>query len=202
MGLKITTISQLPEDTGRRIFIYFLDYGWDEPLTNAMYENFDRLSVVAANHGSLVMAGLCRQEFANEVLNWHHVNGLPADNLLPAIMITDCEPALLAKSGEFGAHRHHGDGTTSYPERFVILPLREICSTPSDVARLLEKIAQDLKAGSALSDFEVTRLIDKSDGALADMLILKPNLFGVGIDLPKTFEVGRDKLKKKFKRGP
>ena len=128
------------------------------------------------------------------------MNGLPADDLLPAIMITDCEPASLAQASEFGPRRQHRGGTANYPERFIILPLRELCKTASDVALLLEKITQDLESGTALQDFEVARLVDETEGGAAEMLSLQPNIAGVGVDLKMAFEWGKAELQKRFGR--
>lgn len=189
MGLKVTTIARLPIATDRDYFIYFLDYGWDEPLSQALYDNFERLASFAAENRSLVIAGLNRQEFANEVLSWHRVNGEDTENLLPAIMISDLEPRLLAETNEIGSGRHRRhDG--SKPERFLLVPLKQVCKNATDVTRLLGHIVDDIRMKRKLSEFEVKRIVDRSAQGLSEMIVLRPSLAGVGIDLKKVFELG------------
>ncbi len=196
MGLKITTITRLPPDTGRDFFIYFLDYGWDNELTDAMYANFDKLAAIASDNRSLLLMGLNRQEFANEVLSWHHINNDPADDLLPAILITDVEPQKLAQGSEpiFHETAHRGKRFGSHPEKFVLIPLRDFCTTQSDVTNLLNLLARDLVSGRTLSDFEVKRVKSREDGAAADMIVLQPNIAGIGVDLKEIWSWSKQKL--------
>jgi len=203
MGLKVTTIARLPEKTGRAFFIYFLDYGWDDDLTRAMYENFDAFAGIAAESRSLLIAGLNRTEFANEVLSWHHINCEPADDLLPAIMITDIEPALLVGCDDFdfGPMKRRSNSGTTRPDRFILLPLREMCRTSADVTRLLQQIAHDLKSGRTLSEFEIQRVKPKSESSVADMVVLQPNIAGVGVDLKEVFCWSRAKWRSWGSRG-
>ncbi|GIL01955.1 MAG: hypothetical protein BroJett030_18540 [Alphaproteobacteria bacterium] len=195
MGLKITTLARLPEKTDRAFFVYFLDYGWDDDLTRAMYENFDMLAEVAAENRGLLVAGLDRTEFANEVLSWHHVNNDPADDLLPAIMVTDVEPRLLADASgfDFGEVRQRPSSRTAYPERFVLIPLRDICNSAADVTELLQKLVTDLRSGRSLPDFEICRVKAKGPDAAANMVILQPNVGGIGVDLKEIYRWSKEK---------
>jgi len=195
MGLKVTTLARLPAKTDRAFFVYFLDYGWDDELTGAMYANFDVFAGVAADNRSLLIAGLNRTEFANEVLSWHHVNSEPADELLPAIMVTDVEPHALAAASEFdfGAVRHHPRSRAAYPERFLLIPLREFCKTAADVTALLQALAEDLRSGRPLAGFEIRRIKAKGANAAADMVVLQPNVAGIGVDLKEIFKWSREK---------
>lgn len=203
MGLKVTTIARLPEKTGRAFFVYFLDYGWDDDLTRAMYENFDAFAGITAENRSLLISGLNRTEFANEVLSWHHVNSEPADDLLPAIMITDIEPALLIGNDtfDFGPMKRRSSSGTTHPERFVLLPLREMCRTSADVTRLLQQIANDLKSGKTLSEFEIQRVKPKNETSVANMVVLQPNIAGVGVDLKEVLSWSREKWQSWRRKG-
>ncbi|WP_439574445.1 hypothetical protein [Phreatobacter sp.] len=192
MGLKISTISRLPVTTDRDYFIYFLDYGWDEPLTRAMYNNFDQIAEFAAGNRTLVIAGLNRTEFANEVLSWHRVNGEDANELLPAIMITDCDPRLLAEANDGGLSGRHR--VNAKPERFLLIPLAEHCKTETDVAQMFERIKRSIQTKTPLGSFEIVREVKRADSGLSDALILKPNLFGVGLDLNRIWQIGRERL--------
>ena len=191
MGLKVTTIKRLPEKTGRDFFIYFLDYGWDNELTDAMYRNFDAFAAIAAENRSLLIAGLNRSEFANEVLSWHQINHEPADHLLPAIMIADIEPTELANKTSFEPLQHDKRPPPSNPERFVLIPLREICKTDADVTTLLQTIARNLKSGRVLSKFEIKRVKARGNSTPANMVVLQPNFAGLGVDLKEVFKWSR-----------
>jgi hypothetical protein len=195
MGLKVSTIARLPIATDRDYFIYFLDYGWDEPLSNALHNNFDRMADFAAQHRSLVIEGLNRQEFANEVLSWHHVNGEDAENLLPAIMIADCDPRLLEQSNEFSVRRSVRTRDRAKPERFFIVPLKQVCKNPTEVAALLTQITEDIKNKRELSNFSVKKMVNRSAEGLGEMFVLKPSFAGVGIDLKKAFQFGSKYLR-------
>ncbi|MCB1533741.1 MAG: hypothetical protein KDJ44_03215 [Rhodoblastus sp.] len=194
MGLKVSTISRLPISTDRDYFIYFLDYGWDEPLSGALYRNFDKMAAFAADNRSLVVAGLHRKEFASEVLNWHRVNGESSDDLLPAIMITDCDPRTLAATGRDPGGWIVGDvrprkGDAKL-DRFLILPLKRLCKNETDVTIVLEKLMSDILEKKKISDFSVASVVDRSDEGLAEMFVLRPSVAGVGIDLKKAWELG------------
>jgi hypothetical protein len=199
MGLKISSIARLPIATDRDYFIYFLDYGWDEPLSRALYDNFERMAAFASENRLLVIAGLSRQEFANEVLSWHRINGEDAENLLPAIMIADCDPHTLAQTNEGGFHRSGRKEDRPKPERFLIIPLKQVCKTPTDVTDLLTRITADIRKKKKLSDFTVEATIDRSGEGLAEMIVLKPSIGGVGIDLKKAYELG-SKYYQSFKK--
>lgn len=203
MGLKVTTLARLPEETGRAFFVYFLDYGWDDELTRAMYANFNALASVASENRGLFIAGLNRTEFANEVLSWHRVNSDSADELLPAIMVTDVEPRTLAGSNEFdfGSIRNHPRSRAAWPARFLLIPLREVCMTTADVTALLQVLAVDLRSGRSLSGFEIQRVKAKGANAAADMVVLQPNIAGIGVDLKEVFRWSREKWESLSSKG-
>jgi len=68
----------------------------------------------------------------------------------------------------------------------LLLKLKEICKTPTDVTDVLERIFSDIRRGKALSDFEVAEEhIAGKGSALVDALVLRPNIGGVGVDLKK-----------------
>jgi hypothetical protein len=59
--------------------------------------------------------------------------------------------------------------------RLILIPLRKICSTPTQVVKLIERIFTDIKDKKALQDFSVFREIRKDNRrALADAVVLEP----------------------------
>jgi hypothetical protein len=71
-----------------------------------------------------------------------------------------------------------------------LIPLRSLCKTGTEVVALIEKIFADIAVGKPLSDFAVAKHIrpNQSRGSYSDALILKPTLWGMGIDLKELFK--------------
>jgi len=185
MGLKIHSISELPDEAIRGYYVYLLDYGWDEPLGRALRDNFDIMANLASRSDSAVLLGL-GDEFNDEVLSWHGVNGGSADELLPAVLITNKHPSIF---------RHMHGSWNRDRDHLVIIPLREHCKTPTDVAKLIEGIFKDIKAKKPLSNFSVAKEERAGvKGAILDAVVLRPTVGGVGIDLMallRRFRKGR-----------
>lgn len=194
MGLKVHSLGRIPDEIDRSYFVYLLDYGWDEPLSRSLRSNFDRMASLASRNNAIVIAGFDGEEFTNEVFSWHRVNGQPGDEVLPAILITTCHPHRFSSQNEFpAAHRskqdsslhqsrHHPEAV--YSDRLILIPLRGLCKTETDVTNLIEKIFRDIREKKALSNFEVYQQISKGDrGALVDALVLRPSIVGIGLDL-------------------
>lgn len=175
MGLKIHSISELPDEAIRGYYIYLLDYGWEEPLGRVLRDNFEIMANLASRNDAAVLLGLSGSEFNDEVLSWHGVNGRSADDLLPAVLITNKHPSNFRRMhGSWDSHRDH----------LVIIPIREHCKTPTDVAKLIEGIFKDIEAKLPLSNFSVVKEERAGvRGAILDAVILQPTVGGVGIDL-------------------
>lgn len=183
MGLTVHSLGELPVNVEREYYVYLLDYGWEEPLADSLYRNFPRMADIASRHDAVVLRGVVGSHFADEVLSWHHVNGRDAKDLLPAVMITTKHPY------EF---RDHMPERQQQAHRLLLIPLRGVCTSPEQVAPLLESIFQDIQEKRALSQFKAgERMTAGSDGALVDALILKPNFSGIGIDLNRIVEFFR-----------
>ncbi|MBY0279413.1 hypothetical protein K2Z84_29100 [Candidatus Binatia bacterium] len=183
MGLKVHSLARLPSDTDRDYFVYLLDYGWDEPLSRGLRGNFDRLADIASRHRAVVVTGFDGEEFTNEVFSWHQINGQPGEEILPAILVTTCHPHRFAEQNDFPRRstRHKGG---LFSDRMVLIPLRSVCRTETDVTAVIERIVTDIREKRQLPDFDVHHVLAKGErGALTDALILQPNLAGVGVDL-------------------
>lgn len=176
----VHSLGELPLEAERSYYIYLLDYGWHEPLADAVNQNFDRMADLASRRGAVVMRGMVGTHFADEVLSWHHVNGQPAEEILPAILLTTMHPHYFRTQTGEAAH--------SLNDRMLIIPLRAACKTTSDVVTLIDKIFVDIKEKRGLSDFAIAQELRKGNkGALVDALILQPRFAGVGVDLKKLF---------------
>jgi hypothetical protein len=175
MGLKIHSIAELPDAAIRGYYVYLLDYGWEEPLGRTLRDNFDKMADLASRNNAAVFLGLNGSEFNDEVLSWHGVNGADADELLPAVLITNKHPSQFM--GMHGSWNHNRD-------HLVLIPLRTYCKTPTDVVRLIEGIFNDIKAKKPLANFSIVKEERAGvKGAILDAIILQPTIGGVGVDL-------------------
>lgn len=169
MGLKIHSIAELPDAVSRGYYVYLLDYGWEEPLGRALRDNFDKMANLASRHDAAVFLGFDGAEFNDEVLSWHGINGANADELLPAVLITNKHPLHFRKMhGSWDRNRDH----------IVLIPLREHCATSTDVAGLIAGIFKDIKAKKPLANFTVAKE-DRAGvkGAIIDAVILRPTVW-------------------------
>jgi hypothetical protein len=178
MGLMIHSLAEYPLEVERSYYVYLLDYGWHEPLADAIYQNFGKLADLASRRGAVVMRGIVAAHFADEVLSWHHVNGQPAEEILPAILLTTTHPQRFRTQASGTSH--------SLDDKLLLIPLRTACKNTSDVVTLVEKIFTDIREKKGLPDFAVAQELRKGkSGALVDALILQPRFAGVGVDLKK-----------------
>lgn len=176
MGLMIHSLGELPADAERGYYVYLLDYGWDEPLGEVLHRNFSKMADLASTNDAVVLKGTVGSHFEDEVLSWHHVNGQPSDDLLPAILITTRHPREF-RDYDKKARKQAND-------RLLLIPLRKACKSSSDVTNLIEKIFIDIKEKKTLSDFKVAKELSRgAKGAVVDALLLEPNIAGVGINL-------------------
>jgi hypothetical protein len=188
MGLYIQSLENIPPDAKRDYFIYLLDYGWQEPLGEAMLRNYEKMASIAAENKAVVIRGTHRVHFEDEVLSWHNINGENAEDILPAILITNRHPAKFKESYQSNGQSIEDD------LKLILVPLKKHCKTTSDVISLIEKIFVDIKNKKDLDDFSVYKQIKKNTGrAIADMIILQPNFAGVGFDINKLISFFKNK---------
>lgn len=188
MGLYIQSLENIPLEAKRDYFIYLLDYGWHEPLGEALMMNYEKMAAIASENHAVVIRGTQRVHFEDQVLSWHNINGENGEKVLPAILITNRHPAKFRES--FNSR----DSAVESDLKMILIPLKDHCKTTSEVVHLIEKIFNDVKARKDLSDFRISKEIKrKTANALADMLILQPNVAGVGFDFNKLISFFRRK---------
>jgi hypothetical protein len=183
MGLHIQSLENIPKDADRDYFIYLLDYGWHEPLGEALMNNYEKMADLAAQNRAVVIRGTKRVHFEDQVLSWHHINGENAQNLLPAILITNRHPAKFKES--------YGSNPEPVEEnlKLILIPLSKFCKTTSEVVSLIQKLFSDISNKRDLAEFSVAREMKKGiRGAFADALILQPNWNGIGLDIKTLYQ--------------
>lgn len=177
MGLKIHSLGELPAEASRGYYVYLLDYGWEEPLGRALRDNFDQMAEAASRNDAAVILGL-GNEFNDQVLSWHGINGGRADDLLPAVLVTNKHPTAFRDAQARGAEWNRDK------DHLVLIPLRDHCKTPTDVARLIARIFDAIKEKRPLEHFEVAAEERAGmRGAVLDAVVLRPTVGGIGIDL-------------------
>jgi hypothetical protein len=177
MGLWIQSLDNIPSEAKRDYFIYLLDYGWNEPLGEALMKNYEKMVTIAAENKAVVIRGTHSVHFEDEVLSWHHINGENAEDILPAILITNRHPVKFKKS--FNIHKNE---IIENDLKMILIPLKKFCKTTTEVVSLIEKVFNDIKSGKDLNDFRIGKVMEKgADNALSDAIIIEPNFTGLGL---------------------
>jgi uncharacterized FAD-dependent dehydrogenase len=184
MGLMIHNLELLSDKATRDYFVYILDYGWDEPLSNVIRRNFDKLSNQASNSDSAIIIGVGEiGHFDNQVLSWHSINGEQADDILPAILITRTNPHTFRQYSDNQKQR------IDEQFKYILIPLRKTCKSETDVVNLIHELFNDIKNKKNLDDFKVQKELKRGMGrAFVDSLILEPNLGGMGFSFNKFID--------------
>lgn len=187
MGLYVSTMKELP--TGdRSLYVYLLDYGWPAGEYERIFrDNFGHLSQRASETEAVVVMSGRGVHFANEVLDWHHVCGHDASEILPAILITHTHPRYFME----GRREREADGLRD----LALLPLRDFCTTPSDFLHHVGTIFDDLQRGLTLRNFRAEKFDvlrenpwgERISDRVGDAVMLQPNFGGIGVDLKKLF---------------
>jgi len=183
MGLYIQSLENIPLEAKRDYFIYLLDYGWSEPLSEVLLQNFDKMASMAAENKAVVIRGTHRVHFEDEVFSWHNINGENGEDALPAILITNRHPAKFRES--YNSHK----GIIEEDLKLILIPLKRFCKTSTEVVSLIEKLFNDVKDQKDLKDFRIAKELKKGFGkSLADAIILEPNFAGVGFNFNKLID--------------
>jgi len=134
MGLYVHSLGEVPSGAKRNYYVYLLDYGWDEPLGEAIRANIPQMADRASRSNAAVIHGPRGTHFADEVLSWHHINGEPAEDLLPALLITTRHPKTFRES-------FAGEKAAPVPkDALLLVPLKKICSNASQVVDLVDRV--------------------------------------------------------------
>ncbi len=187
MGLHVLSLENIPETANRDYFIYLLDYGWDEPIGNALRDNFDEMARKSAPNRAVIIRGTDIGHFDDEVFSWHKINGCAADDVLPALLITNKHPRYFrenycALESDKGLYQE-----SKYKDmKLILIPFKKFCKDTTEVVTLIQKIFKDVADKKDLHDFKICKEMKKGAGrAIFDAIILAPNISGVGVDLKK-----------------
>lgn len=192
MGLMVHSLEGMPEEHSRDYFIYLLDYGWEEPLSETLKKNFGKMATLASEKKNAVV--IMRTDdgihFSDEVLSWHNINGKDADEneLLPAILVTNRHPAEFRKRANSNSTHDVEDNL-----KLILFPLKKHCKNSTEVVTLIQKIFNKIKNGEDLDDFAITSEQKRGiGGALASSVMLEPNFAGMGFSFNKFINYFRE----------
>ena len=181
MGLMIHSLNEVPKNITRDYYLYLLDFGWNEPLSNIIRNNFEKISSEASQSNSIFITGTVGSHVDNEVMSYHHINGESGNEIFPAILITQDNPHVF-KEMEFSRRNN-------LLSKIILIPIKKCCKTEQDVISMLTKIFSDIKENKEISNFSVNKEMKKGLGRrLLDGVILEPNIYGVGFNLKKFFK--------------
>lgn len=202
MGLYIYSLSRLPVGIDSNYYVYLLDYGWHEPLGDALHANFRKMADLAAKNKAVVLAGTEPRLFVDEMVaahfddpqfSWRSVNGENGEEILPALMISTIHPTRFREQNKGYLPQRYKKGIAD--ERLIIIPLKDFCKDTTEVATLIERVFKDISEKKTLINFTISKEIRaSSDGSISDAFILKPSLYGVGVDLKELFVAFKRKL--------
>jgi len=184
MGLKISTLAAIPENVSKSYYMYILDYyNWDEPISNTLRSSFDKIAEFATENDSVVIQGIPESHFYSELMSWESINGLDPKDLLPALMITTIHPKYFLDRSD-----KQIVGEQIPEDRLIFIEIGKICQSPQDVVRLIEKVFRDIKDKKDIKDFQIKKELKSGVGkVLNDMIILEPNIAGIGVNLNQLF---------------
>ena len=182
MGLKIHSLAEIPDSISRSYYLYVMDYyNWDELIYNTLKENFDRMADFASKNDSIIIHPIGESHFFSELLSWECINGMKPEEILPAIMITTLHPTYF-----LDRHNKNTDNEATPKNEIIFIKIKELCKSPSDVVKIIEKLFSDIQSKKEIKDFIVAKEIRAGkNNTLVDSLILEPNIAGVGIDIKK-----------------
>lgn len=192
MGLMIYSLDNIPIEARRDYFVYLLDYGWKEPISDIINKNFEYMCQIAAQNKAVVIKGTVASHFQNEVLSWHHINGENAENLLPALLITNKHPKYFNESNASFMYEKIKNMNVAKNEdmRMILIPFKENCSNEKEVMDIINNIFVDIENGADLTNFSIVKRNKKSLGrSFVDSVILQPNINGIGFDAKKFFKI-------------
>jgi hypothetical protein len=192
MGLMVHSLEVIPDNIHQDYFIYLLDYGWNEPLSDALRNNFAKMATLASEkkNAVVIMSTGLGVHFSDEVLSWHNINGDDVENkqLLPAILVTNRHPA------EFRKRAMRENDKAEENLKMILFPLKKYCKSTTEVISLIQEIFTSIKLGKDLNNFKIAKVKKKGiGGALANSILLEPNFAGIGFSFNKLMTYLKEK---------
>ena len=175
-GINDSLFGRNFEKCRKKLLYLLLDYGRDEPISNVLKDNFDKIVDSASKSNSVFIKGAGGSHVDGEILSWHHINGEPGEEVLSSILITTMNPP------SFRELEYNNIKEIKF--KIILIPLRKCCSNFTEVILLINRIFEDITKNKELKDFTVHKETGKR---FLDGVILKPSFQGVGFDFKAFF---------------
>lgn len=202
MGLIVSHITGLESYKDRQLYVYLLDFGWPDGEYEQIFKrHWHALSGRASDNKSLIISSNKGIHFANEVLSYHRVFELDADEVLPAILITKTHPSYFVETNGPMEREIENSATDELcKDDVVLIPLKLACSTPDAFASVIESIFSDLEGGLELQNFSVAKHDANPNNIppagswrrvvqrVGKSILLAPNVAGIGVDLKELIK--------------
>lgn len=184
MGLYINHLETVTLNEERSLYVYLLDYGWPDGRWEQIFKrHFMKMADLASAAGAVVVGSPRGIHFANEVLSFHSVGNLRAEDVLPGILITKTHPSYFRESYDGTAPTGRGLHT------LLVIPIRDLCKDEEDFVMAIESIFSDLRSGAELKDFRIARndIQCRRNGRWSERFVeaieLKPGAFGLNLNI-------------------
>ena len=69
MGLMVHSLDEIPESVNRDYYIYLLDYGWKEPLSEVIIQNYTQIADISSKRNAVFISGTIGSHVNNEILS-------------------------------------------------------------------------------------------------------------------------------------
>lgn len=128
-------------------------------MRDIVLNNFDKIADLASRNNAIVMRGPVGSHFNDEVLSWHNINGEDAEKLLPGLLSTTKHPHYFReRNWNYSSHDQES------ADKLLLIPLRELCKSPSDVGPIMERIFDDIRTERPLSQFAIAKEVRAGRG--------------------------------------
>jgi hypothetical protein len=178
MGVKISSLTQIPSDLDIPYFVYLLTSNYPYLTDRALRKSFNIFAKEAGTKDFVAFEGLVG-EFGGEVMNAYSIDGIPNEEILPAILISTVNPH------QFKAVRSiDTSGPFKMNEKVILISLRELCRSEDDVFDIVQKLIRDMREKKDISNLSIVK---SKKTKFLDALILEPNFSGVGVKLKELW---------------
>jgi len=130
MGVRITSLAEIPYDAERGYFIYLLHGHAPTEVNEALQQSFDILAKEAGQYNYVVIMGYTG-EFGGEVMNQYSIDGLDTFETLPAILISTVNPHQFEKITSISKNKPFKQN-----EKVVLISLKQRTRTKDEVFNL------------------------------------------------------------------
>ncbi|MEW8072821.1 MAG: hypothetical protein AB2826_20590 [Candidatus Thiodiazotropha sp.] len=170
MGYRITTLGHLPIEEDVNLYIFIVKLGFNTELAKLIDDNFEVLARRIGPHQSAIVDGL-NDDWPNQVLSvFFGADWKTIKQYCPLMLITNAHP----KDVDDDSLR-------------LVVPLEEVHKVHGTYDRFFAELSE-------FAENRNTEFLDKFEdqtnivGTINEIIDIKPNVFGFGININKIIE--------------